>query len=110
LGRLRAPLVVGVWPGVHADSCRDGVPRPHCRAARCGQIEVESPPSTWFDEDQQPDLPLTAVCTATRPTTPAVFHPPVELARCRPRGRLHLDRWIDFSAICFSMLGARQRR
>ena len=32
------------------------------------------------------------------------FHPPIELASFRPRGRLHLDRWIDFSAICFGTL------
>jgi hypothetical protein len=31
------------------------------------------------------------------------FHPPSELAGFRPRGRLHLDGRIDFSAICFGM-------
>jgi len=47
---------------------------------------------------------LTAICTAyaTPPFLP-FFHPPIELARFRPRGRLNLDRRIDFSAICFSM-------
>jgi hypothetical protein len=51
------------------------------------------------------DPPLTTVRTAYA-TTPLLpfFHPPIELARCRPRGPLHLDRWIDFSAVCFSML------
>jgi hypothetical protein len=29
------------------------------------------------------------------------FHPPIELASCRPGGRVHLHRRIDFSAICF---------
>jgi hypothetical protein len=33
-----------------------------------------------------------------------VLHPPVELAGFRPRGRLHVDRRIDFSAICFRTL------
>jgi hypothetical protein len=48
------------------------------------------------------DPPLTAVCTAyaTPPFLP-FFHPPIELAGFRPRGRLHLNRRIDFSAICF---------
>jgi hypothetical protein len=32
------------------------------------------------------------------------FHPPIELASMRPRGRLHLDRWIDLSAVWFGML------
>jgi hypothetical protein len=45
---------------------------------------------------------LTSVCTAyaTPPFLP-FFHPPIELASFRPRGRLGLDRRIDFSAICF---------
>ena len=45
---------------------------------------------------------LTAVCTAyaTPPLLP-FFHPPIELASFRPRSRLHMDRWIDLSAICF---------
>jgi hypothetical protein len=48
---------------------------------------------------------LTAVCTAY-PTPPFLpfFHPPIEQASFRPRGRLDLDRWIDFSAVCFSTL------
>jgi hypothetical protein len=48
---------------------------------------------------------LTAVCTAyaTPPFLP-FFHPPIELAGLRPRGRLDLDRCIDFSAICFGTL------
>jgi hypothetical protein len=45
---------------------------------------------------------LTAVCTAyaTQPFLP-FFHPPIVLASLRPRGHLHLNRRIDFSAICF---------
>jgi hypothetical protein len=48
---------------------------------------------------------LTVVCTAY-PTPPflPIFHPPIELAGCRPPGRLHLDRRINFSAICFGAL------
>jgi hypothetical protein len=34
----------------------------------------------------------------------AFFNPPIELASFRPRGRLDLDRRIDFSAICLSKL------
>ena len=51
------------------------------------------------------DPSLTAVCTAY-PTPPLLpfFHPPIELASFRPRGRLHIDRRIDFSAICFGTL------
>jgi hypothetical protein len=43
---------------------------------------------------------LTAVSTAY-PTPPFApfFHPPIELASFHPSGRIHLDRWIDFSAI-----------
>jgi hypothetical protein len=50
------------------------------------------------------DPALTTIGTAY-PAPPFLpfFHPPIELARCRPRGRLDLDRWIDFSAICFGM-------
>jgi hypothetical protein len=37
------------------------------------------------------------LCTAyPAPPFLPVFHPPIELASWRPRGRLHLDRWIDF--------------
>jgi hypothetical protein len=51
------------------------------------------------------DPPLTAVCTTyATPPFPPFFHPPIELASFRPRGRLHRDRRIDFSAICFGML------
>jgi hypothetical protein len=48
---------------------------------------------------------LTAVCTAyaTPPFLP-FFHPPIELASLRPRGRLHFDRRIDLSAIGFGTL------
>ena len=51
------------------------------------------------------DPPLTAICTAyaTPPFQP-FLHPPIELAGFRPRGRLHLDRRMDFSAICFGTL------
>jgi hypothetical protein len=48
------------------------------------------------------DPPLTPV----RPAYPAqplltLSDPPIQLASFRPGGRLHLDRRIDFSAICF---------
>jgi hypothetical protein len=48
---------------------------------------------------------LAAVRTAyaAQPLLP-FFHPPIEPASFRPCGRLHLDRRIDFSAICFGML------
>jgi hypothetical protein len=36
---------------------------------------------------------------ATPPLLP-FFHPPIKLPSLRPRGRLHLDQRIDFSAIC----------
>jgi hypothetical protein len=36
---------------------------------------------------------------ATPPLLP-FFHPPIELASLGPCGRLHLDRRIDFPAIC----------
>jgi hypothetical protein len=51
------------------------------------------------------DPTLTAVFAphATPPFLP-VFYPPIELASFRPGGRLHLDRRIDFSAICFGTL------
>jgi hypothetical protein len=51
------------------------------------------------------DPSLTAVSTAhaTPPFVP-FFHPPIELAGFRPRGRLHLHRWIDLSAVWFGML------
>jgi hypothetical protein len=51
------------------------------------------------------DPQLPAVRTAY-PTEPCLtfFHPPIELASIRPRGRLHLDRRIDFAAICFGTL------
>jgi hypothetical protein len=48
-------------------------------------------------------LPAVRTAYPTQPFLP-FFHPPIELASFRPRGRLDLDRWIDFSAICFSML------
>ena len=51
------------------------------------------------------DPPLTAVFAAYAPPPLLPFpHPPIELACWRPRGRLHPDRWIDFSAICFGTL------
>jgi hypothetical protein len=48
---------------------------------------------------------LTAVCTAY-PTPPFLpfFYPPIELAGFRPGSRIHLDRRIDFSTICFGTL------
>jgi hypothetical protein len=49
--------------------------------------------------------PLTAVCTAyPTPPLPPLSHPPVELAGLRPRGNLHLDWWVDLSAICLGTL------
>jgi hypothetical protein len=62
------------------------------RAARGSKIDSSDPP-------------LPAVCTAytTQPFLP-FFHPPIKLAGFRPRGRLYLDRWIDFSAICIGTL------
>jgi hypothetical protein len=48
---------------------------------------------------------LTAIWAAyAAPPFLPFFHPPSELASFRPRGRLHLNRRIDFSAICFSTL------
>jgi hypothetical protein len=48
---------------------------------------------------------LPAVCTAyATPPFLALLDPPIELAGSRPHGRLHLDRRIDFSAICVSDL------
>jgi hypothetical protein len=43
---------------------------------------------------------LTAVSTAypTKPSPP-FLHPPIELDSLGPRGRVHLDRRINFSAI-----------
>ncbi len=51
------------------------------------------------------DPASTAIGTAY-PTPPvlAFFHPPIELASWRPRGRLDVDRWVDNSAICFGKL------
>jgi hypothetical protein len=51
------------------------------------------------------DPPLTTVCTAyATPPFLTFFHPPIKLASLRPYGRLHLDRRIDFSAICCGTL------
>jgi hypothetical protein len=48
---------------------------------------------------------VTVVCTAyATPPFLTVFHPPIELAGARPRGRLHLDQRIEFSAICCGTL------
>jgi hypothetical protein len=46
------------------------------------------------------DPPLAPVGTAY-PVPPFVpfFHPPVELPSSRPGGRLHVERWVGFSAI-----------
>jgi hypothetical protein len=51
------------------------------------------------------DPPLPAVCTAypTQPFLP-FFHPPIELASSGPGSRLHLDRRVNFAAICFAVL------
>jgi hypothetical protein len=52
-----------------------------------------------------PDPALTAVRTAyqTPPFLP-FLHLPIELASFRPGCSLNLDRRIDFSAVCFSVL------
>jgi hypothetical protein len=51
------------------------------------------------------DPPLPTVF-APHPAQPllALFDPPIKPASSRPRGHLHLDRWVDFSAISFGML------
>ena len=51
------------------------------------------------------DPPLTAVSAAylAEPFLP-VIHPPIEMASFGPRGRLYLDRWIDFPAISLGTL------
>jgi hypothetical protein len=48
---------------------------------------------------------LPAIGTAY-PTEPllTLFDPPIELAGFRPGCSLNLDRRIDFSAVCFSVL------
>jgi hypothetical protein len=48
------------------------------------------------------DPPLAAVSTAY--PTPPFSHQPIEPASLGPRGRVHLDRRIDFVAICHSKL------
>ena len=50
--------------------------------------------------------PTLTTVFAPHPTQPllALFHPPIKAASTRPRGCLHLDRRIDFSAICFGTL------
>lgn len=51
------------------------------------------------------DPPLTAVSTAyATPAFLSFFNPPIQLASFRLRRRLHLGRWINFSAICFAAL------
>jgi hypothetical protein len=48
---------------------------------------------------------LAAVGTAYAiPPFPPFLHPPIGLASFRPHRRLHLDRPIDLSAICFDTL------
>jgi hypothetical protein len=65
------------------------------------QHQQSRPGATRRSKINSSDPPLTAVCAAhAAPPLPPFAHPPVELASFRPRGRLHLDRWIDFSAIC----------
>jgi hypothetical protein len=57
------------------------------------------------DEDQQLESNVDdRLCPAPDPTTAGALHPPIKAASTRPRGCLHLDRRIDFSAICFGML------
>jgi hypothetical protein len=53
-------------------------------------------------EDHSFDPPLTPVCAAYPASPfPPFSHPPIELANRGPCGHIHLDRWIDFSAIRF---------
>jgi hypothetical protein len=74
------------------------------RAARRSPTNTNDNDKSWQwvarrTEINSPDPALTAVSTAypTQPFLP-IFHPPIELASFRPRGRLNLDRGIDFSA------------
>jgi hypothetical protein len=64
-----------------------------------------SPPVRGSTKINSSDPPLTAVCNAY-PTPPFLpfSSPPIKLASFRPRGHLDLDRWIDFSAVCFGTL------
>jgi hypothetical protein len=48
-------------------------------------------------------LPAVRTTYATPPFL-SLFHPPIELASIRPRGRLHLDRRIYLAAICCGTL------
>jgi hypothetical protein len=50
-----------------------------------------------------PPLPAVLASYPAKPF-PALFDPPIEPARMRPRGHLDLERWIDFPAICFAKL------
>jgi len=51
------------------------------------------------------DPPLLTVGTAYPPEPlqawPVLLDPPVQLSGERPRGYIHLDRRVDFPAICF---------
>ena len=53
----------------------------------------------------RPDPPLTTVRTAY-PAKPflSVLYPPIKLAGSEPRGYVHLDRWIDWTAVSFAVL------
>jgi hypothetical protein len=64
------------------------------------QHQQSAPGAARRSKINSSDPPLAAVWTAyaTEPL-PAFLHPPVELASFRPRGHLHLDRWIDFPAV-----------
>jgi len=48
---------------------------------------------------------LTTIWTAhtAQPLLP-LFHPPIERASNGPRCRLHLDRWVDLTAIGFGVV------
>jgi hypothetical protein len=50
-----------------------------------------------------PMLPAVFALHTTQPLL-ALFHPPIELASWGPRGRLDLDRWVDYTAVSFSKL------
>jgi hypothetical protein len=50
-----------------------------------------------------PQMPAVSTAYPTEPFLP-FFHPPIELARFRPRGHGHLDRGIDYATIRFGTL------
>jgi len=69
------------------------------------QTRVSPSDDEEFARWQEQVPPLTTVRTAypAEPFLP-VIHPPIEMASFGPRGRLYLDRWIDFPAISLGTL------